>query len=186
MEEAMNHVVRRTGQSIFSVILALSSAACAVNAYQPALTGSMARLRVVTAEAAETQVFVLPDAQNGCVTKQTKEWQWFAILGRHLPNDGLQGVTIGISGSEAFKPVSVAEATIPAEKPFSMYLVRAGYNYTCPVDLTFVPRVGVDYEASFSLVGRMCQVSVAELKRSSDGSVARSRVATSSVEFCKL
>jgi hypothetical protein len=145
----------------------------------------MARLRVVTEEAVETQVLVLPDAQNGCVTKHMKEWQWFAILGQRLPRDGLQGVTIGMPGGEAFKPISVAEAMIPAEKPFSMYLIRAGYNYTCSVDLTFVPRVGVDYEANYSLFGGMCHVSVAELKRDADGAVVRSPVATSNVELCK-
>jgi hypothetical protein len=181
----MDYLLKRTGRSIFSAILALSSTACSVLTYQPALVGDVARLRVVTAEEAETQVLVLPDAQNGCITRNMKEWRWFAILGRHLPRDGFQGVTIGMPGGEAFKPISVAETTIPAEKPFSMYLVRAGYNYTCSIDLTFVPRVGMDYEARYSLVGRVCHVSVAELKGRADGAVNRSPIATSHVAFCK-
>lgn len=166
-------------------MLALLSAACTVLTYQPASTGDVARLRVVTAEEAHTEIFVLPDAQNGCTTWQTKEWQWLAILGQHLPHDGLQGVTIGIPGGEAFKPISIAETTIPAGKPFSMDFRRAGYNYICAVDFTFVPRAGVDYEASFTQRGRECHVGVAELKGSGDGSVARSSVAISRVDFCK-
>ncbi|WP_156132414.1 hypothetical protein [Paraburkholderia terrae] len=181
----MNQIFKRSYQNICSVILVFSSAACTVLAYQPASTGDVARIRVVTPEAVHTEVFVLPNAENGCTTAQSKQWQWLAILGQHLPHKGLQGVTIGMPGGEALKPISIAETTIPAGKPFPMVFSRAGYNYFCTVDLSFVPRVGVDYEARFSQTGRECHVGVAELKKSDDGSIARSAVAISHVKFCK-
>lgn len=181
----MNRIVKRSCWNIFSAMLVLSSAACTVLAYQPASTGDVARIRVITAETVHTEVFVLPDAQDGCTTAQTKQWQWLAILGQHLPHEGLQGVTIGMPGGETLNPISVAETTIPAGKPFSMDFARAGYNYICAVDLSFVPRVGVDYEARFSQGGRECHVGVVEMKKSDDGSIARSTVAISHVAFCK-
>lgn len=181
----MNRVVKETCRTILSAMLVLLSAACTVLTYQPASSADVSRLRVVTAEAAHTEVFVLPDSQDGCTTGQTKKWQWLAILGQHLPHDGLQGVTIGMPGGEALKPISIAETTIPAGKPFSMDFRRAGYNYICAVDLSFVPRVGVDYEASFSQGGRECHVGVVELKKSEDGSVARTTISISRVDFCK-
>jgi hypothetical protein len=181
----MNHVFNQTGRNLLAAILALSSAACSVLSYQPPSTGDMARLRVVTLEASHTEIFVLPEARDGCTTGRTKNWQWFAILGQHSLREGLQGVTIGIPGAEAFKPTAIAESTIPAGKPLSLDLTRAGYNYTCGINLMFVPRAGVDYEATFTQGGRECHARVAELKRSSDGSVTRSPVETFPVEFCK-
>ena len=181
----MNCLLKQSGRSALSVMLALSASACSVLSYQPPSTGDMARLRVVTAEAAHTEIFVLPEARDGCTTGRTKNWQWFAILGQHNLREGLQGVTIGIPGSEAFRPTSIAESTISAGKPLSLDLTRAGYNYTCGVNLTFVPRAGADYEATFSQAGRECHARVAELKKSSDGSITRLPVETSRVEFCK-
>jgi hypothetical protein len=167
------------------VILVFSSAACTVLAYQPASTGDVARIRVVAAEAVHTEVFVLPNAENGCTTAQSKQWQWLAILGQHLPHEGLQGAQSGCLEARPSNRYLSQETTIPAGKPFPMVFSRARYNYFCTVDLSFVPRVGVDYEARFSQSGRECHVGVAELKKSDDGSIARSALAISHVKFCK-
>ena len=164
---------------------ALLSTACTVISYQPPSAGEVARLRLVSAESVETQVTVLPEAQGECISSNTKQWQWLAILGAHLPRGGLRGVRIGVPGGESFESASIAETTIPAGRMFSMNLTRAGYNYICSVAVEFVPRAGVDYEAVFSQRGGQCHVGVATLKKNDDGSVARSPITVYRVHFCE-
>lgn len=179
----MNSVVRRT--SIFLAPLsALLVSACSVPTYHEPVTGGTARLRVITTQAANTAVYVLPAPEGDCVTAHTDRYQWLAILGLDMPRKGRQGVSVGIPGATGLVSTSFAEATIPSGQPFVFEMTRTAYNYGCTVDVAFEPGIGKDYEASFSADGKQCHVRLSEVIENSDGSVARNVVNTSRVKFC--
>lgn len=179
----MNSVARLTSIFLASVS-ALLIGACTVPTYHEPVTGGTARLRVMTTQAANTAVYVLPAPAGACVTAHVNQYLWFAILGLDMPRKGRQGVSVGIPDATGLVPTSFAEAAIPAGQPFALEMTRTAYNYGCTVDVAFNPGIGRDYEAIFSADGKQCHVHLSEIIQNGVGSVERKVVNTSRVKFC--
>lgn len=150
-------------------------AACAAK-YQEPTSGERARLRVVnTGPRVNTNVFLYPNAPADPACFDSKDTvgriniallDWDNALHKHK-----QGVSIGIPGNEAETSERFAETRIPANQPFTFgfggggTLVGAGGYLSvrggCSGEASWVPKPGVDYEASYDW--KSCRMTVSTI-----------------------